>query len=169
MDLSAALCVYDVGQCEYVVGLHQLKFVCRQQHMRLNVLVDMHVADGSPSASIRRHDYGQRNYVAAAQQLAGMQAAGKIRRIGLTNFDVPRVAEMLDAGVALVSNQVRIFMVQKEAVARLLRSQSLTEASEMLRGCHASIAHPLTRRALPGCQRLSLSPYQQPGAILLGK
>ena len=27
----------------------------------------------------RRHDYGQRNYVAAAQQLADMQAAGAIR------------------------------------------------------------------------------------------
>lgn len=53
-----------------------------------------------------RHDYSQRNYVAAAQQLADMQAAGKIRRIGLTNFDVRRTAEMLDASVPLVSNQV---------------------------------------------------------------
>lgn len=44
--------------------------------------------------------------MAAAQKLADMQAAGKIRRIGLTNFDVARTAEMLDAGVPLVSNQV---------------------------------------------------------------
>jgi Aldo/keto reductase family len=56
--------------------------------------------------SMSRHDYGQRNYVAAAQQLADMQAAGKLRRIGLTNFDVRRTAELLDAGVPLVSNQV---------------------------------------------------------------
>jgi len=44
--------------------------------------------------------------VAVAQKLADMQAAGKIRRIGLTNFDVARTSEMLAAGVPLVSNQV---------------------------------------------------------------
>ena len=57
---------------------------------------------------MNRHDYGQRNYVAAAQQLADMQAGGKLRRIGLTNFDVRRTAELLDAGVPLVSNQVNL-------------------------------------------------------------
>lgn len=59
------------------------------------------------------HDYSQPNFVAAAQQLADMQAAGKIRRIGLTNFDVPRVAEMLDAGVPLVSNQVQYSLLDR--------------------------------------------------------
>jgi diketogulonate reductase-like aldo/keto reductase len=29
----------------------------------------------------------------------------KIRHIGVTNFDVPRLMEMLDAGVPIVSNQ----------------------------------------------------------------
>lgn len=60
------------------------------------------------NAIVNRHDYGQRNYVAAAQQLADMQAGGKLRRIGLTNFDVRRTAELLDAGVPLVSNQVNL-------------------------------------------------------------
>ena len=68
------------------------------------------VTEGECTA-LHRHDYGQRNYVAAAQRLADMQAAGKIRRIGLTNFDVPRVMEMLDAGVPLVSNQVCFVLI----------------------------------------------------------
>jgi diketogulonate reductase-like aldo/keto reductase len=53
-------------------------------------------------------DYGVKNYVAAAKQLAELQAAGKIRHIGLTNFDVPRMQEFADAGVPIVSNQVRV-------------------------------------------------------------
>jgi hypothetical protein len=68
----------------------------------------------SNDAIVNRHDYGQRNYVAAAQQLADMQAAGKLRRIGLTNFDVRRTAELLDAGVPLVSNQV--ILVQEKTL-----------------------------------------------------
>ena len=46
-----------------------------------------------------------RNYVAAAQHLAAAQQAGLCRHIGVTNFDVPRLKEMLDAGVRIVSNQ----------------------------------------------------------------
>ena len=42
----------------------------------------------------------------AALRLADMQAAGKIRHIGMTNFDVPRLMEMMDAGVPIASNQV---------------------------------------------------------------
>lgn len=35
------------------------------------------------------------------------QARGKIRHVGVTNFDVPRLKEMVDAGANIVSNQVR--------------------------------------------------------------
>ena len=52
-----------------------------------------------------RHDYSVRNYVAAAQHLATAQQEGLCRHIGVTNFDVPRLKEMLDAGVRIVSNQ----------------------------------------------------------------
>ena len=49
-----------------------------------------------------------RNYVAAAKHLAALQAGGVVRHIGVTNFDVPRLREMLDAGVRIVSNQVQV-------------------------------------------------------------
>lgn len=52
-------------------------------------------------------DYGVPGYVEAARWLDELRAAGKIRHVGATNFDVPRLREMLDAGVPLVSNQVQ--------------------------------------------------------------
>lgn len=53
------------------------------------------------------HDYRSADYVTAALHLADLQAKGKIRAIGVTNFDVPRLAEMVDAGVDIRSNQVQ--------------------------------------------------------------
>ncbi|KAK9821998.1 hypothetical protein WJX81_006467 [Elliptochloris bilobata] len=59
------------------------------------------------------HDYGVRNYVAAAQHLAAAQEEGLCRHIGVTNFDVPRLKEMLDAGVRIVSNQVQYSLLDR--------------------------------------------------------
>jgi diketogulonate reductase-like aldo/keto reductase len=52
------------------------------------------------------HDYAAEKYVAAAQRLQELQETGLIRHIGVTNFDVPRLSEIVDAGVRIVSNQV---------------------------------------------------------------
>nr|WP_306995393.1 aldo/keto reductase [Pseudoxanthomonas winnipegensis] len=46
-------------------------------------------------------------YVEAALELARLQRAGKIQHIGVTNFDVPHLAELLDAGVRVLSHQVQ--------------------------------------------------------------
>ncbi len=46
-------------------------------------------------------------YVEAALELKRLQQAGKIRHIGVTNFDVPRLTELLDAGVQVLSHQVQ--------------------------------------------------------------
>ena len=37
---------------------------------------------------------------------AMLQARGAIKHVGVTNFDVPRLQEMLDTGVKIISNQV---------------------------------------------------------------
>lgn len=52
-------------------------------------------------------NYDVPRYVETALHLAEMQKAGKIRNIGVTNFDVPRLKELVDAGVPIVSNQVQ--------------------------------------------------------------
>ena len=53
------------------------------------------------------HDYNNKNYVDAALHLAELHSKGKIKALGVTNFDVPRLAEMVDAGVPIVENQIQ--------------------------------------------------------------
>jgi Aldo/keto reductase family len=102
-------CSSSTGKC-VSAGVPCIDHVRTYSHIGFDADILQHYWLGSkhrqPIPLVCRHDYGQQNYVAAAQQLADMQAGGKIRRIGLTNFDVRRTAEMLDAGVPLVSNQV---------------------------------------------------------------
>lgn len=52
-------------------------------------------------------------YVDAIKYLGDCQAAGKIRAIGVTNFDVPRLQKMLDAGVPIASNQVQFSLLDR--------------------------------------------------------
>lgn len=53
--------------------------------------------------------------------LPPLQAKGKIRHVGATNFDVPRLQEMLDAGVKLVNNQVGCLAAWQEHCRDWLR------------------------------------------------
>ncbi len=52
-------------------------------------------------------DYQFPKYIETALHLAELQKAGKIRYIGITNFDTKRIHELLDAGLQLASNQVQ--------------------------------------------------------------
>jgi len=52
-------------------------------------------------------DYSIQRYVEVAQHLHELQRAGKIRYIGVTNFDASHLMEILEAGIPIVSNQVQ--------------------------------------------------------------
>lgn len=52
-------------------------------------------------------DYDVPGYVEAARWLDDLRRAGKIRHIGLTNFDQTRLLEIVAAGVPVVSHQVQ--------------------------------------------------------------
>jgi aryl-alcohol dehydrogenase-like predicted oxidoreductase len=52
-------------------------------------------------------DYQIPGYVEAALHLASLQSTGKINHLAVTNFDTPRLVELLEAGVPVVSNQVQ--------------------------------------------------------------
>ncbi|MFC3959603.1 aldo/keto reductase [Halovivax cerinus] len=52
-------------------------------------------------------DFSVDNYVETAEILADLHDEGKIRHVGVTNFDVSHLRELLDAGVPVVSNQVQ--------------------------------------------------------------
>ena len=52
-------------------------------------------------------DFAIPRYVETALELDRLRRAGKIAHIGLTNFDAPRLAELVDAGVPVTSHQVQ--------------------------------------------------------------
>ncbi|KAG8459833.1 hypothetical protein KFE25_014396 [Diacronema lutheri] len=53
-------------------------------------------------------DYGVQRYVQVAQMLGALKDEGLIQNIGLTNFDLPRVRQIVEAGVPIVSQQVQL-------------------------------------------------------------
>ncbi|RUY18152.1 aldo/keto reductase, partial [Mesorhizobium sp. M7A.F.Ca.CA.004.12.1.1] len=52
-------------------------------------------------------DYDQPRYVEAMGWLDELRLEGKVRNLGTTNFDTPRLAEILAAGIPLVSQQLQ--------------------------------------------------------------
>jgi aryl-alcohol dehydrogenase-like predicted oxidoreductase len=58
-------------------------------------------------------DYSVPGYVETALWLDELRRAGKIRLLGATNFDVPRLAEIVDAGVPLASHQVQYSLLDR--------------------------------------------------------
>jgi aryl-alcohol dehydrogenase-like predicted oxidoreductase len=58
-------------------------------------------------------DYAVPGYVEAAVALQRLQRAGKIAHIGVTNFDVPRLGEILAAGVPVVTLQAQYSLLDE--------------------------------------------------------
>ncbi len=58
-------------------------------------------------------DYEKPGYVDAMGWLADMAREGKIDLLGTTNFDVPRLAEIVESGVAIASNQLQYSLVDR--------------------------------------------------------
>lgn len=58
-------------------------------------------------------DFNTPGYVEAALHLSELQGAGKIRNIGVTNFDGEHLLELVGAGVKIVSNQVQYSVLDR--------------------------------------------------------
>jgi aryl-alcohol dehydrogenase-like predicted oxidoreductase len=58
-------------------------------------------------------DYKVPRYVETALHLSDLQQKGKIRYIGVTNFDGKRLKEILDAGVKVTTNQVQYSVLDR--------------------------------------------------------
>jgi len=56
-------------------------------------------------------DYNDANYLTALEHLSEMRDEGKIKHVGLTNFDTERMQVMSDHGLKLVSNQVQYSLI----------------------------------------------------------
>lgn len=58
-------------------------------------------------------DYDVHLYVETAAWLEELRKEGRIRHLGLTNFDVPHLSEILQAGVTVVSNQLQYSVLDR--------------------------------------------------------
>ena len=58
-------------------------------------------------------DYSVPRYVEVALELERLRAKGKIDRIGVTNFDVPRLAEIVAAGVPVFAHQLQYSLLDE--------------------------------------------------------
>ena len=73
-------------------------------------------------------DYAVPGYVEAAGELLRLRDKGKIANIGVTNFDVPHVTEILDAGVPVVAIQAQYSLLDerpRNGMIDLCRSRNI--------------------------------------------
>jgi aryl-alcohol dehydrogenase-like predicted oxidoreductase len=64
-------------------------------------------------------DYRDDRYLDALKHLADLQAEGKIRYLGLTNFDTEHLQIVLDAGIPIVSNQVQFSLIDQRPLVKM--------------------------------------------------
>jgi aryl-alcohol dehydrogenase-like predicted oxidoreductase len=65
-------------------------------------------------------DYEIPGYVEAATNLKELQEAGKIRHIGMTNFDVAHLREIVQAGVPVISNQIQYSLLDRRPERKMV-------------------------------------------------
>ena len=58
-------------------------------------------------------DYQDENYLDALAHLFQLQRNGKIRHLGLTNFDTEHLKRIVEQGIDLISNQVQFSMIDR--------------------------------------------------------
>jgi aryl-alcohol dehydrogenase-like predicted oxidoreductase len=56
-------------------------------------------------------DFAVPRYVETAMELERLRRAGKIAHLGATNFDTPRLQELINAGIPIISNQIQYSLV----------------------------------------------------------
>ncbi len=65
-------------------------------------------------------DFGVPGYVETALELDRLRRLGKIRHIGITNFDVAHMEELLAAGVSILTNQVQYSLLDDRPTQRMV-------------------------------------------------
>jgi aryl-alcohol dehydrogenase-like predicted oxidoreductase len=66
-------------------------------------------------------DYSNPYYIDALKYLSDLRDEGKIKHIGLTNFDTERMQIMKEAGLRIVSNQVQYSIVDRRPEVKMAR------------------------------------------------
>lgn len=82
-------------------------------------------------------DFAVRRYAEVAGWLDELRRAGKIAHLGVTNFDTPRLRELLDADISMVSNQVQYSVLDRRPAAAMT---ALCAESGIVLLCYGGVA-----------------------------
>jgi aryl-alcohol dehydrogenase-like predicted oxidoreductase len=66
-------------------------------------------------------DYGNNNYLDALRYLSELREEGKIKHLGLTNFDTERLKIIHEAGIKIVSNQVQFSIIDRRPEVHMIQ------------------------------------------------
>ena len=83
-------------------------------------------------------DYGDERYLEAMDNLGELRDEGKIRHLGLTNFDTDHLQNVVDKGHEIVSNQVQYSLIDRRPERK------------MAQYCHGQGIHLLAYGTLAG-------------------
>ena len=93
-------------------------------------------------------DYDVPGYAEAAGWLDDLRRAGKIRHLGLTNFDERRVTEIIGAGIPIVSHQVQFSVLDRRPAAGMA---ALCARHGIGLLCYGALAGGFLSRRYLGC------------------
>ncbi len=79
-------------------------------------------------------DFKAHGWIDVMKHLVALQKSGLVRHVGVTNFDVPRLLRLLDAGIKPVTNQVGGCWASGLVV--WCRTASIAVERPWLGGCH---------------------------------
>lgn len=82
-------------------------------------------------------DYQFPKYVETSVHLSELQQQGKIKHIGVTNFDSIRIQEILDAGVQITTNQVQYSVLDQRVEEKMT---SIAEKHTIPYLCYGTVA-----------------------------
>ena len=82
-------------------------------------------------------DYKVPNYIETALELERLRRAGKIARLGLTNFDTRRMAEIVAAGVSICAHQVQYSLLDERPTEKMV---DYCRAHDIVLLCYGTVA-----------------------------
>jgi len=81
-------------------------------------------------------DFNVPRYVETAFELDRLRRAGKIARLGVTNFDTARLGELIEAGVSIAAHQMQYSLIDDRPVASMI---GLCRAHEIAVLCYGTV------------------------------
>lgn len=66
-------------------------------------------------------EYRDQNYLDALRYMTELQQEGKIKHLGLTNFDTSHLKIILDCGIKIVSNQVQFSIIDRRPEQQMIQ------------------------------------------------